>query len=110
MPLSNVQNYFGPGEAEAAYSATEVDLLPIGRMQFSMRVVRVEFENLWMHQVHESGPRIKQATQTPARAYFKFLTRPGEGFLIDGVTLRYQGLFRHCQGHQYYDRTSDSMD
>ena len=40
----------------------------------SMRAVRVEFENLWMQQVHESSARVKHAVLVPDRAVIKFLT------------------------------------
>jgi AraC-like DNA-binding protein len=109
LPMSAVQTYSGPGEAEAAYTATEVELTPTGRTPFWMRVVRVEFENLWLHQVHESGPRTKHAAQMPARAFVKFLTTPGQELVTQGVTLPYQGILRHSHGHCYYDRTSDAV-
>ena len=39
-----------------------------------MRVVRVEFESLWIQHVAEGGPRIKHAAQSPTRTFVKFLT------------------------------------
>ena len=110
MPKSAVQTYSGPGEVETAYTATEVELTPTARAPFSMRVVRVELENLWLHQVHESGPRIKHAAQSPARAFVKFLTMPGGDLVTQGVTLTHQSILRHSHGHSYYDRTSDAAN
>jgi AraC-like DNA-binding protein len=109
LPLSTVQTYSEPDEAEAAYTATEVVLTPTGHVPYGMRVVQVQLENLWMHQVHESGARIKHAAQTPARAFFKFLTLPRHELVTQGVTLPYQGILRHDRGHCYYDRTFDAV-
>jgi AraC-like DNA-binding protein len=110
LPLSTVQTYSQLGAAEAAYTATKVELIPMGHAPYSMRVVQVELENLWMHQVHESGPRIRHAVQTPTRAFFKFLTFPGQRLATHSVTLPYQGILRYGQGDSYYDRTVAAVD
>jgi AraC-like DNA-binding protein len=100
-----MQTYLEPGQAEAAYTHTTVELTPTGRTPFHVRVVRLALENLWMQQVQETAPRIKHAAQTPARAFVKFLTRPASELLMQGLPLPYGGIIRHCQGHLYYDRT-----
>lgn len=102
-----MRTYLEPGQAEAAYAAICVQLTPTGRTPFKTRVVRVELESLWLQQVHETAPRIKHATQTQARAFFKFLTRPGQELIAQGALLPYRGIIRHSQGHSYYERTPD---
>jgi len=109
LALSTVHTYLGPSAAEAAYTAAEVSLAPTGTAPFKMRVVRVELQDLWLHQVDESGPRIKHAVQTPVRAVIKFLTLPGQELVSQGVALPYQAVLRHGRGHSYYDRTSDAI-
>lgn len=105
MPLSTVQTYLEPDEAEAAYTSADVELIPTGHMPYSIRVVRVEFETLWIQQVDESSPRIKYAAQSPARTFIKFLLVPGQELVTDGATLPYRAILRHSQGHRYYDHT-----
>ena len=105
MPLSTVKNYLRPDDAEVAYLATAVQLTPTGRMPYRMRAVRIELEGMWLHQVDELSPRIKQAAHSPDRVFTKFLATPGQDLVIDGASLPYEGLLRHSLGHSYYDRT-----
>jgi hypothetical protein len=107
--LSAVQAYSEPGEAERGYSATQVQITPTRHMPFEMRVVRVEFEHLWMQQVHESCARIKHVDLVPSRAVIKFLATPTQELLTQGVALPYGGILRHCPGHSYYERTSETV-
>src|SRR6202034_590071 len=98
-----------PDEAEAAYTATKVDITPTGHAPYTMRVVRVEFESLWIQHVAEGGPRIKHAAQSPTRTFVKFLTVPRGNIVIDGAALPFQAMLRHSQGHRYYDYTADAV-
>jgi AraC-like DNA-binding protein len=109
LSLSTVQTYLKPDEAEAAYTATKVDITPTGHAPYTMRVVRVEFESLWIQHVAEGGPRIKHAAQSPTRTFVKFLTVPRGNIVIDGAALPFQAMLRHSQGHRYYDYTADAV-
>ena len=107
--LSAVHVYSDPGEATACYAAAQVQLIPTGRIPFRMRAVRVELENLWMQQVHESCARIKHSALVPTRAIFKFLAAPGTELITQGSALPYDSLLRYRQGHAYYERTGDAV-
>ena len=107
--LSAVHVYSDPGEATECYAAAQVQLTPTGRMPFRTRAVRVELENLWMQQVHESCARIKHATLVPTRAIIKFLATPGPELITQGAVLPYDGILRYRPGHTYYERTSDAV-
>jgi AraC-like DNA-binding protein len=107
--LSAVHDYSDPGEAANCYAAAQVQLTPTGRMPFKTRAVRVEFENLWMQQVHESGARIKHAALVPTRAVIKLLAAPGRELITQGAVLPYEGILRYRPGHIYYERTHEAV-
>ena len=106
---SAVHVYSDPGEATACYAAAQVQLTPTGRMPFRTRAVRVELENLWMQQVHESCARIKHSALVPTRAIFKFVAEPGPELITQGAVLPSNGILRYRPGHTYYERTGDAV-
>ena len=105
MALSAVQTLSEPGDAEDSYTTSRVHLIPTGRTPFKMRVVRVDFEHLWVQQSHESA-RLRHVVLAPDRVVFKFLVAPGSELVTQGVALPNEGLLRHCPGQDFHDRTS----
>ena len=110
LPLSSVQAYWNPEQLEAAYAAANVELTLTSHAPFEARVVRVEFEKIWMQQVYERAPRVKHATQTPGRAFIKFLPLPGQELVTQGAALPFDGVLRHSEGHCYNDRTTREVN
>ena len=110
MPSSSVQNYLGPEQMEAAYTVTKAELTPTARGPFAARVVSVQLDHLWLRRVHENAPRIKHAVHTPARAFMRFLTKPGPGLYIDGVAIAATAIARHSRAQSYYERSTGPVD
>jgi AraC-like DNA-binding protein len=106
VPSVSVRSYFGPEQAETAYRAVNVELIPDPQSRFAMRVHRVELHNLWIQRVSESASRLKHAAQSPTRAFITFLTRPGTPPVTDGIEMPLSGIMRHSLGHCYYERSS----
>jgi AraC-like DNA-binding protein len=106
---SSVQAYSDPAQLEDAYLVTKAQLTPTGHEPFEARVVRVQFDALWVMQTYERAPRIKHAEQTPSRTFIKFLAQPGQELVMQGSVLPYDSIVRHPQGHSYYERTAGEV-
>lgn len=110
MPMMSVQDYSEPEQLEAAYTGADAEITPTRRGPMAARIVRLELEHLWVCRVHESTPRIKWATQTPDRAFIRFLNQPGGEFVIDGAVLQTGEIIHLGRGHAYYDRIDGLVD
>src|SRR5579871_6132520 len=106
VPHSSVRVYPDAEAAETAYLATKVELTPVGRSPFTMRVVRVELGDVWLQQVHESAARLKTSEHPPDRAFVKFLPGPGQEFLVQGKPLLPDSILRPNRSDSYHERTS----
>jgi len=107
---TSVRAYAYPEEFEAAHTATKVELTPTERVPFSAHAVRLRFADLWLQQVHEHAPRIRHVELTPSRSVIKFLSVPGEELVIQGSALPYGAIFRHSQGHSFFERSSGELN
>lgn len=106
---TSVRLYPHPEALEAAYNATKVELTPTGRVPFSAHMVQLRFANLWLQQVHERVPRIRHVEQSPSRSVIKFLPLPGEELVIQGAMVPYGAIFRHSEGHNFFERSSGEL-
>jgi AraC-like DNA-binding protein len=109
MPLISVETYSDPEELESAHAVTDVELTPTAAGVFEAKVVGVALDQLWMHGVYESAPRIKHARQTPDRAYVKFLTVANSELVVEELQLPCDAIIRHPQAHSYFERTTNEV-
>ena len=109
MLSTSVRHYSDPQQLEAAYSAAKTEIIPTSREPFNARVVRLEFERLWLQNVEESAPRIKWTVQSPKRTFIRFLTSPGTTPILDGVELLTNQIVHFANGHSYFERSQGPL-
>jgi AraC-like DNA-binding protein len=102
---TSVRHYSDPEQLEAAYSAAKTEIVPTSRRPFDARVVRLDFNRLWLQNVEESAPRIKWTVHSPKRTFIRFLTSPDTTPILDGVELLANQIIHSANGHSYFERS-----
>lgn len=92
-------------QMEGHYLAATVQLAPSTATPLQARVTRVELDDLWINRSSESASRVKHASQSPHRAFVKFLTRPGD-IVVAGQAVPFGSLIRHAVAHSYFEKTA----
>jgi AraC-like DNA-binding protein len=106
---AHVRHYSDHEQLERAHLATNVELMPTQRGPFEARVVRLEFDRLWMQRVEESAPRIRWAAQSPQRTFVRFLTHLGNQPVVDGVSFQGHEIIHSGHGHSYFEHSSGPL-
>ena len=106
MPSSWVRDFSDPEKYQSAFIGASVEILPTRGGPFTARATRTELNRLWVAGTQESAARIKHSAQSPARAFFTFLTQPGPELVTDGIAMPLSGLLRHSRAHAYHERSA----
>ena len=83
----------------------KTEIVPTSRRPFDARVVRLDFNRLWLQNVEESAPRIKWTVHSPNRTFIRFLTSPDTTPILDGVELLFNQIIHSANGHSYFERS-----
>jgi hypothetical protein len=65
MPSSAVQTFSDPDQYAAAIRAAQAEQKITGRGQFAAKIVKIDFNRLWMQRFSENLPRIIHAAHIP---------------------------------------------
>ncbi len=109
MSISSVLTYDNAEQMEAAYLVVQTTITPVEYGRYRSSVTRVEFDNLWMKQVGESGPRLKWSAQPPNRSFVKFLLEPKAQFVSSGKPVTFGSIVRHARAEDYFERSSGPL-
>ena len=109
MASYSVRDYLSAETSETAYRATDARLMPTRPGAFTSRVTRIEFEQLWVNCVMETGARLKQLVTRPDRVHVGFVVQSGVPMIIDGSELRGNGLVRYPRHDECFERSMGSI-
>jgi AraC-like DNA-binding protein len=104
MAVGTVRTFHCAESAEAAYLAVGARLWPTGGHPFKVRERRIEFDQLWVSRVEESGPLVRQVELRPQRAHITFLMLP-QPLAGDGMKIPFNSVVRHGNECRYYERS-----
>jgi methylphosphotriester-DNA--protein-cysteine methyltransferase len=105
MASFTIREYPSAETSEAAYVSADARLLPLRPGPFTTQVNRIEFEQLWLDCVEESGPRLAHIVTRPHRFHTCFLLSD-QAVLIDGEPIPRNGLVRYVGEGMCLERTA----
>ena len=105
MAVGTVRTFDCAESAGEAYVTVGARLWPTGRQPFKVREHRIEFDQLWVSRVEESGPLVRQVELRPQRAHFTFPMLPQPLVTGDGIEIPFNSVVRHGNECRYYERS-----
>ncbi len=105
MAISSVASYKSAEEFETAFIAAPTTITPRPTREYTCRVTRVEFDNLWLCYAEDSGARIKHTIQPSTRGYIRFPTEPLSHFANSGELVGYGQIIYHSRAEEYFERS-----
>jgi AraC-like DNA-binding protein len=109
MPTSAVQSFNDPNDYAASIRGAKAELTALGSGQFTGKIIRIDFDRLWMQRASENMPRILHSANSENRAIISFATQPGPGLIRSGVEMRSNRLARIGKDHSYFQRSADAL-
>jgi AraC-like DNA-binding protein len=109
MPSSIVRSFTDPDDFGAAVRAAQVEVTIAARGSYTACVTRIDLHRLWMQRLSDSLPHIVHAAHMPGRAMVTFVAQPGSELVTNGMTLKFGGIMRHSEAHDFYQRSSGAM-
>jgi AraC-like DNA-binding protein len=109
MAIGTVRTFPCAESAEAAYLAVGAKLFPTGRQPFKVRERRIEFDQLWVSCMEESGPLVRQLELRPQRVHISFLMLPQPLVIGDGIEIPFNSVVRHGNNCRYYERSAGPL-
>jgi hypothetical protein len=74
MPWSKVLSFTDPFPYQSAIRATDIELYPTTRGEFSAELTQINLHQLWMQRFHEKLPEVYASKIRPGRRVIGFLT------------------------------------
>ena len=88
MSSSAVQGLTDPYDYAPSIRGTKAELTVIGRGDFAAKIIRIDFDQLWMQRFSENLPRILHSANSNGRTVISFQTHAGPPLVRGGVEVR----------------------
>ena len=88
MSSSAVQSFTDPYDYATSIRGTKAELTVIGRGDFAAKIIRIDFDQLWMQRFSENLPRILHSANSNGRTVVSFQTHAGPPLVRGGIKVR----------------------